>query len=147
MGTTQQTVTLGFHKPPLPMFPIHQTHTPNGRNEIIIDFADPGSITIDFLAKEPGAQLRLGAASMIFRYTDSFCAANTLEGYERLILDAMLGNQSLFTEATTVERLWEVSDPLLDNPRPIQQYPPGSWGPKPSVDQLIEPYRWRLSPG
>jgi glucose-6-phosphate 1-dehydrogenase len=116
----------------------------DGRNEIVIDFADPGSITVDFLAKEPGAQMRLGAAGMVFRYADSFCAANSLEGYERLTLDAMLDDQSLFTQAAAVERLWEISGPLLDNPPPVQPYEPGTWGPQPAVDQLTTPFRWRL---
>jgi glucose-6-phosphate 1-dehydrogenase len=144
LGASRQTVTLGFHEPPLRMFADRATNTPDGRNEIVIDFADPGAITVDFLAKEPGARMRLGAAEMVFRYTDSFCAANSLEGYERLILDAMLGDQSLFTQAAAVERLWQVSSPLLENPPPIQSYAPGSWGPQPAVDQLIAPFRWRL---
>jgi len=86
--------------------------TPAGRrNEIVIDFADPGSITVEFLAKEPGAEMRLGTATMAFRYQDSFCAASGLEGHERLILDAMLGDQTLFTRADGVERWWEISAP------------------------------------
>lgn len=144
LGVSRQTVTLGFHEPPLRMFADRATNAAAGRNEIVIDFADPGAITVDFLAKEPGARMRLGAAEMVFRYTDSFCAANSLAGYERLILDAMLGDQSLFTQAAAVERLWEVSSPLLENPPPIQPYAPGSWGPQPAVDQLIAPFRWRL---
>jgi glucose-6-phosphate 1-dehydrogenase len=88
--------------------------------------------------------MNLGAAEMIFRYDDSFCAANTLEGYERLILDAMLGDQSLFTQAAAVERLWDISTPLLENLPPIQPYAPNSWGPQPSLDHLAAPYRWHL---
>ncbi|MDT7801198.1 MAG: glucose-6-phosphate 1-dehydrogenase [Actinomycetota bacterium] len=141
LAASRQLVTLGFHEPPLRMFPIGAR---DGRNEIVIDFADPGSITVGFLAKEPGAQLRLGATELVFRYADSFCAATGLEGYERLILDAMLGDQSLFTRAAAVERLWEISGPLLDNPPPVQSYEPGTWGPQPAVDQLITPFRWRL---
>jgi glucose-6-phosphate 1-dehydrogenase len=141
LAASRQLVTLGFHEPPLRMFPAGAR---DGRNEIVIDFADPGSITVDFLAKEPGAQMRLGAAGMVFRYADSFCAANSLEGYERLILDAMLDDQSLFTQAAAVERLWEISSPLLDNPPPVQPYEPGTWGPQPAVDQLTTPFRWRL---
>jgi glucose-6-phosphate 1-dehydrogenase len=144
LGVSRQTVTLGFHEPPLRMFTDRATNSADGRNEIVIDFADPGAITVDFLVKEPGARIRLGAAEMVFRYADSFCAANSLEGYERLILDAMLGNQSLFTQAAAVERLWEVSSPLLENPPTSQPYAPGSWGPQPAVDELIAPYRWRL---
>jgi len=88
--------------------------------------------------------MRLGAAEMTFRYADSFCAAHGLDGYERLLLDAMAGNQSLFTSDAAVDRLWEISAPLLDNPPPVQPYPPGSWGPQPALDHLAAPYRWHL---
>jgi glucose-6-phosphate 1-dehydrogenase len=85
-------LTLGFHEPPLRMFPTHRSHTPNGRrDEMVIDFADPDSITLGFAAKEPGAQVKLGTAEMTFRHADSFSAAETLKGYERLLLDAMFG--------------------------------------------------------
>jgi glucose-6-phosphate 1-dehydrogenase len=74
-------------------------------NEIVIDFADPGSITIEFLAKVPGPELSLGHSKMVFSYKDSFASANALEGYERLILLAMIGDQSLFTRSDGIERL------------------------------------------
>jgi glucose-6-phosphate 1-dehydrogenase len=138
-------VTLGFHQPSLRMFRTQEKDTPAGRgNEIVIDFTDPGSITAGFLAKEPGAQMSLGAAKMTFRYQDSFCAANGLQGYERLILDAMLGDQALFTRADGVERLWEISAQLLENPPPAEPYAPGSWGPEPSLGRLAAPFRWHL---
>ncbi|HKA94950.1 MAG TPA: glucose-6-phosphate dehydrogenase [Streptosporangiaceae bacterium] len=141
LATSSQVVTLGFHQPPLRMFPVRRAPT-GRRNEIVIDFADPGSITTSFLAKEPGAQMTLGPAEMTFRYTDSFCTAHSLEGYERLLLDAMHGDQTLFTRADAIERLWEISAPLLDNPPPVHPYPPGSWGPQPALDHFIAPFRW-----
>jgi glucose-6-phosphate 1-dehydrogenase len=145
LTASRQQVTLGFHEPPLRMFPVHVAGAPNGRrNEIVIDFADPGSITTSFLAKQPGPAMKLGAAEMTFRYADSPRAASTLEGYQRLLLDAMVGDQSLFTSDAAIERLWEVSDPLLGNPPPIQPYPPGSWGPQPALDHLTAPYHWHL---
>jgi len=144
MGASRQVITLGFHEPPLRMFKAHRKDIPDGRrNEIVIDFADPGSITARFLAKEPGAEMSLGSEEMIFRYGDSFAAANALEGYERLILDAMIGDQSLFTSSDGILRLWEISQPLLENPPPVQPYPKGSFGPA-AVDKLIEPFRWHL---
>ncbi|MGH3184524.1 MAG: hypothetical protein ACRDOE_21835, partial [Streptosporangiaceae bacterium] len=144
MGASRQVITLGFHEPPLRMFRAHRHDVPAGRvNEIVIDFADPGSISTEFLAKVPGPELSLGHSEMVFRYKDSFAAANALEGYERLILLAMIGDQSLFTRSDGIERLWEISTPLLDNPPPAEPYGPGSWGP-PSVDKLIAPNRWRL---
>ena len=148
LAASRQVITLGFHQPPLRMFPIDRNHLPTGkRNEIVIDFADPGAITVGFLAKEPGATMDLGAAQMTFRYADSFCADCGLAGYERLLLDAMLGDQSLFTRADGIERLWEISAPLLDNPPPIQPYAPGSWGPQPALDHLAAPHRWQLTGG
>jgi len=145
LAASRQLVTLGFHEPPLRMFPIDAVTTPNARrNEIAIDFADPGSITIGFLAKEPGEAMRLGPADLTFRYSDSFCTACGLEGYERLLLDAMLGDQSLFTTADAIERLWEISEPLLKDPPPVQPYAPGSWGPQPALERLAAPYHWHL---
>ena len=146
LAASRQVVTLGFRQPPLRMFRTSEKDTPAGRgNEIVIDFADPGSISAEFLAKEPGAEMILGAAAMEFRYRDSFRTANGLEGYERLILDAMLGDQTLFTRADGVERLWEVSAPLLANPPAVEKYAPGSWGPEPSLDRLVAPFRWHLA--
>ena len=144
MKESRQTVTLGFHQPALKMFRAHRKDIPTGRvNEIVIDFADPGSINVDFLAKVPGPEMTLGASTMSFRYKDSFAQANALEGYERLILLAMLGDQSLFTRADGIERVWEISAPLLDSPPPVESYESGTYGPA-SVDKLIAPYRWHL---
>jgi glucose-6-phosphate 1-dehydrogenase len=144
MAAGRQLVTLGFHEPPLRMFRARRSAIPDGRrNEIIIDFADPGSITVKFLAKEPGAEMCLSSAAMVFKYSDSFASANALEGYERLILDAMVGDQSLFTSSDGIERLWEISEPLLQNPPPVETYAPGTWGPD-SVSKLIAPFHWHL---
>ncbi|GAB2741323.1 glucose-6-phosphate dehydrogenase [Kitasatospora kifunensis] len=148
MAQRRQTVTLHFKKPPRHMFPDH-AHTGPGAergNALVIDFDDPGWITARFLAKEPGPAMRLGTAEMTFRYADSFRRRHGLEGYERLLLDAMLGDQSLFTRSDSIERLWEISGELLAHPRPVEPYAPGSWGPK-SIDTLIAPHRWYLPDG
>jgi glucose-6-phosphate 1-dehydrogenase len=145
LGASRQVITLGFHTPPLRMFRERTRDMPEGRrNEVLIDFADPGAVVCDFLVKEPGAEFTLGGASLTFRYQDSFNGANGLEGYERLILDAMLGDQTLFTSADGIERLWEVSTPLLEDPPPVETYAPGSWGPEASLAHLATPFRWRL---
>ena len=141
---SRQLVTLGFHEPALKMFRAHRKDIPAGRvNEMVIDFADPGSINVDFLAKMPGPEMTLAASTMSFRYEDSFAQANALEGYERLILLAMLGDQSLFTRADGIERVWEISAPLLESPPAVESYAPGTYGPA-SVEKLIAPYRWHL---
>src|SRR5262249_51758335 len=143
----RQLITLGFHEPPLRLFPACMPASDGRRNESTIDFADPGSITVGFLAKEPGAEIRLGAAEMIFRYRHSFFTGCGPQGYCRLRLHAMLGDQYLFTRADAIERLWEISAPLLDNPPPARPYVPGSWGPQPALDHLVAPYRWHLPDG
>jgi len=144
LKSSRQTVTLGFHAPPLRMFRTAKLD-PSGRiNEIVINFADPGSIHVEFLAKMPGPEMTLGAATMNFRYQDSFAQANALEGYERMILLAMYGDQSLFTRSDGIERVWEISQPLLENPPKCLPYAPGSWGPE-GINKLIHPYHWHLT--
>ncbi len=75
--------------------------------------------------------------------SDTGLAGEVLEAYERLILDAMRGDRTLFTTADGIERLWEVSEPLLEAPPQVRLYEQGSWGPK-SIHQLIAPNAWRL---
>lgn len=145
----RQTVTLHFRRPPVHMFPDSDGHPGAGGrrgNALVIDFDDPGWITARFLAKTPGPAMHLDEAQMVFRYADSFQNRHGLEGYERLLLDAMLGDQALFTRSDGIERLWEVSTALLDNPPPVQPYEPGSWGPD-SIDRLIAPHEWYLPDG
>ena len=145
MARLRQVITLGFDEPPTRMFHAHRQDIPTGRmNEIVIDFADPGSITTEFMAKVPGPELSLGHATMMFKYQDSFVQANALEGYEHLILQAMVGDQTLFTRSDSIERLWEISEPLLEKPPPVEPYAVGSWGPD-SVNRLVEPSHWHLS--
>ncbi len=147
LGQRRQTITVTLKEPTLRMFPVDGRVSRDGRgNQLVIDFDDPGWIAARFLAKEPGPAMRLGEAEMIFRYADSFLRAHELEGYERLILDAMLGDQSLFTRSDGIERLWEISAPLIENPPPVELYSPGSWGPD-AVHRLIAPHRWYLPDG
>src|SRR3546814_13473441 len=80
---------------------------------------------------------------MQFAMEDTGWAGSILEAYERLILEAVKGNQTLFTSAEGVERLWEISPPLLEHMPPVRAYPQGSWGPN-QIQQLIAPPAWRL---
>ena len=79
---------------------------------------------------------------MRFSYESAF-APTELEGYERLIHDAMLGDQTLFTRGDGIERLWEVSAPVLERPPPLRVYEPGTWGPD-EAEELIAPRMWHL---
>ncbi len=143
MAESRQVVTIGFEEPVMRMFEIDHHADQRHGNELVADFTDPGSIQTHFLAKQPGPRMRLGPAVMTFRYEDSFQTANNLEAYERLILEAMLGNQALFTRADGIERLWEVAAPVLEHRAPVELYDQGSWGPD-SIHDLIAPDRWSL---
>ena len=117
LAQRRQVITLGLKEPTLRMFP-NVAHLPAGerRNEVVIDFDDPGWIGVRFLAKQPGPAMKLREVEMTFNYDDSFHRMHELEGYERLILEAMLGDQSLFTRSDEIERLWEVATPLIAEP-------------------------------
>ena len=85
----------------------------------------------------------LDMQSLQFSMHDTGLIGEVLEAYERLILDAMRGDHTLFTTAEGIERLWELSAPLLESPPPVRLYPPDSWDPK-SIHQLIAPNARRL---
>jgi len=143
LAQSRQVITIGFDEPVMRLFPLSE-HEPKWRgNKLVVDFADPGSIHAHFLAKEPGPRMHLDSAEMTFHYKDSFQAANNLEAYEHLILEAMLGNRSLFTRSDGIERLWEVAAPLLEHPPAVEPYAKGSWGPE-SITRVIAPHDWCL---
>ena len=87
--------------------------------------------------------MRLDKLSMQFSMSETGMQGDVLEAYERLILDAMRGDHTLFTTAEGIESLWERSAPLLENPPAVKHYAPGTWGPN-AVHQLIAPHAWRL---
>ena len=139
-------LTLAFKQPPRRMFPIDCHHAAEsfGSDHLTFELGDPGSISTSFLAKVPGPSLQLGEAHMDFSYADAFGGPEqALEAYERLIHDVMIGDRLLFTTAQGIERLWEVSAPVLEDPPTLHVYKPGSWGPD-AADELIAPRRWHL---
>jgi glucose-6-phosphate 1-dehydrogenase len=87
--------------------------------------------------------MKLDKLSLQFAMHEMGRVGDVLEAYERLIYDAMIGDHTLFTTAEGIERLWELSEPLLQNPPPVRAYPPGSWGPN-AIHQLVAPNAWRL---
>jgi glucose-6-phosphate 1-dehydrogenase len=140
MAEGRRLLTITFREPPRRMFEIDQGFEPN---ELVFDLGDRGGISASFLAKVPGPTMHLGKANMRFDYDDSFADVHELEAYERLIHDALLGDRTLFTRADGIERLWEISAPVLQSPPPVRIYEPGSWGPE-GTDELIAPGRWHL---
>jgi glucose-6-phosphate 1-dehydrogenase len=139
----QRIISIAFREPPKSMFPIGSGVGAQGPDHLTFDLADASKVSLSFYGKRPGPGMRLDKLSMQFALHETGLIGDVLEAYERLILDAMRDDHTLFTTAEGIERLWEISTPLLEAPPPVRLYAPGSWGPK-SVHQLIAPHAWRL---
>ena len=139
----QRIISIAFREPPKSMFPPGSGVSAQGPDHLTFDLADASKMSLSFYGKRPGPGMRLDKLSLQFAMRDTGRIDDVLEAYERLILDAMRGDHTLFTTAEGIERLWEVSTPLLEAPPPVRLYEPGSWGPK-SIHQLIAPHAWRL---
>ncbi|WP_091734084.1 glucose-6-phosphate dehydrogenase [Nocardioides scoriae] len=136
-------ISIAFREPPRSMFPAGSGVGDNGPDHLTFDLADQSKMSLSFYGKRPGPGMKLDKLSMQFSMHETGWAGAVLEAYERLIYDAARGDRTLFTSAEGIERLWEVSQPLLDNPPPVRPYAQGSWGPN-RIHQLITPHLWRL---
>jgi glucose-6-phosphate 1-dehydrogenase len=139
----QRIISIAFREPPKSMFPAGSGVGAQGPDHLTFDLADASKMSLSFYGKRPGPGMRLDKLSLQFAMNDTGLIGDVLEAYERLILDAMRGDRTLFTTAEGIESLWEISTQLLESPPPVRLYPPGSWGPK-SIHQLIAPHAWRL---
>jgi glucose-6-phosphate 1-dehydrogenase len=143
MAAGERIISIAFREPPKSMFPQNSGVGAQGPDHLTFDLADSTKVSLSFYGKRPGPGMRLDKQSLQFSMSDTGLAGEVLEAYERLFLDAMRGDRTLFTTADGIERLWEVSEPLLKEPPPVRLYEQGSWGPK-SIHQLIAPNAWRL---
>jgi glucose-6-phosphate 1-dehydrogenase len=110
-------------------------------NQLVLHISPEEGISLQFAAKVPGPIMRLGAVDMNFEYADYF-GTQPSTGYERLLHDCMIGDQTLFQRADMVEAGWCVVSPALDvwkalPPRNFPNYGAGTWGPK-EADDLLE---------
>ena len=143
MAEGQRIISIAFREPPKSMFPPGSGVGAQGPDHLTFDLADASKMSLSFYGKRPGPGMRLDKLSLQFAMHDTGLIGEVLEAYERLILDAMRGDHTLFTTAEGIERLWQVSTTLLESPPPVRLYEPDSWGPK-SIHQLIAPHAWRL---
>ncbi len=139
-------VTAHFREAPLQPFAeaMGSRHEPNS---LTVRIQPMPGISLRFGAKVPGQSFRVRTAHMDFDYDDQF-PEEDLDGYERLLLDAMLGDATLFIRSDEVRTAWEIVDPILQGfaagDVPVSMYPAGSWGPS-EADVLmdLEGHRWR----
>jgi glucose-6-phosphate 1-dehydrogenase len=143
MAEGQRIISIAFREPPKSMFPADSGVGSQGPDHLTFDLADASKMSLSFYGKRPGPGMRLDKLSLQFAMRDTGLIGDVLEAYERLILDAMRGDRTLFTTAEGIERLWQVSTPLIEAPPPVRLYAPGSWGPN-AIHQLIAPRAWRL---
>ncbi len=116
-------------------------------NQIILTVQPDEGVSVSLGAKIPGARMRIRPVNMEFRYGTSFVSESP-EAYERLILDAMRGDATLFTRNDEIEALWGIIDPILtawheDTTSEIPQYRAGSAGPREADELLDEGRKWR----
>jgi glucose-6-phosphate 1-dehydrogenase len=115
-------------------------------NQLILTVQPNEGVSLSLGAKIPGSSMRIRPVNMEFLYGSAFMSESP-EAYERLILDAMRGDATLFTRNDEVDAQWSIIDPILtawhdDDDMPLYQYPSGTAGPK-AADDLIAPRRWR----
>ena len=143
MADGARIISIAFREPPRAMFPAGSGIGRFGPDHLTFDLAEASRLSLSFYGKRPGPGMKLFKSSLQFALHEETVGGDVLEAYERLVYDAMVGDRTLFSSATGIERLWQVSGPLLDDPPPIETYPVGSWGPE-SVHDLIAPHGWRL---
>ena len=139
-------ISIHFRPAPYPLFR-KVTNMRTRPNVLAIRIQPDEGISLRFDSKVPGPTVRTAPVTMEFRYATSF-GAEPPEAYERLLLDTMLGDSTLFARRDEVETAWAWLDPLLRawaaDPRPPEFYPAGTWGPE-AADRLIEKdgRKWR----
>ena len=115
-------------------------------NQLVLTMQPNEGVSLSLGAKIPGSRMRIRPVNMEFLYGTAFLSQSP-EAYERLILDAMRGDATLFTRDDEVEAQWRVIDPILESwgegKPPLFEYPAGTAGPE-EADALLEPgHRWR----
>ncbi|ROR89752.1 glucose-6-phosphate dehydrogenase [Nocardioides aurantiacus] len=133
-------ITLRFRGSACTMFDDEPTDRPP--NDLVLELTDDPRIHVEMRAKKPGPDMDLVEATMHLDVGDAAPDATPLEAYERLLLDVLRGEQTLFTRADEVDRLWQVCEPVLQSPPEVQSYEPGSWGPEAAL--AMPPGGWQL---
>ena len=140
-------ISIYFKKPPGSMFKGRQVGDIE-QNVLAIQIQPNEGISLKISSKPPGPRMRVRPVVMDFTYGDSFGVASA-DAYERLLLDAMKGDATLFIRNDEIEQAWDLLDPVLNrwqnDPKiPVDKYESGTWGPS-SAAQLLRRngHHWR----
>ncbi len=147
-------IAVQFKVPPLQLFQTVECVgdvcdlTRTQPNTLVFRIQPDEGISLRFSAKRPVMQVQVENVAMNFSYSQTW-RTDLPEAYERLLMDVMRGDSTLFTRSDEVEAAWRIIDPLLkgwqDQPGlPVHTYAPGSWGPA-EADQLLrgDTHQWR----
>jgi glucose-6-phosphate 1-dehydrogenase len=143
-------ITIQFKQPPLLLFKDQHGKGAEGikSNVISMRIQPDEGIALRFEAKVPGPSMNIAPVNMNFNYSEAF-GVSSANGYERLLLDAMLGDGTLFAHRDGVEATWALITPILEywakNPiKDLPNYAAGTWGPSTS-DALLKSdgRKWR----
>lgn len=132
-------ISIHFKKPPRVLF--NKVGSENA-NVLTMRIQPDEGISLRMYSKMPGASMRVEEVKMDFHYSSSFGKASP-EAYERLLLDAMAGDATLFARRDEVENAWKYIDQIENawhqsaTPPPMCEYPAGTWGPK-EADEMLE---------
>jgi glucose-6-phosphate 1-dehydrogenase len=140
MAKKSTEIVIQFRRPPHVMFPMAENQS-IAPNILAICLQPDEGIHFRFEAKVPDSVTKMKSVDMDFHYVDSFTESAIPDAYERLLLDAIHGDASLFTRSDQIEMGWQLVDPIIrgwldSDTQPLSFYKPGGWGPIES-DQLL----------
>jgi glucose-6-phosphate 1-dehydrogenase len=147
LPSTVSEIAVTFHRTPHMIF----RRDPSGvdPNVLVIRIQPDEGITLTVIAKTPGPDMKLAPVTLDFRYGEVF-GGRPPEAYERLLLDAIHGDPTLYARGDWVERAWEILMPVLQGwaaspPSAFPNYEAGTWGPADANRIFVEPNtRWRI---
>ena len=132
---------------PVPHLAFEQDGTADVRpNQLVVTLQPNEGVSLSLGAKVPGPRMRIRPVNMEFLYNTAFLSQSP-EAYERLILDAMRGEATLFTRNDEAEAQWRICDPILsgwvETGRVPDAYPAGTAGPAGADSLLLPGHSWR----
>jgi len=145
-------IIIQFRRPPHVMFNFPPGHRLTS-NVLSICIQPDEGIHLRFETKVPDSAQETRSVDMEFHFQESFGEEALPEAYERLLLDALLGDASLFIRSDEIEAAWRLMDPILEgwsmaSTPPVAEYKPGSWGPAEAEDFMErDGRRWRSGCG
>jgi len=140
MAETRRTVTLRFREPESAVFGAGLAP-----DELVLELTDEAQVHVELLGKRPGPEMALAPATMRLDLGEELPHDEPLEAYERLLLDVLHGDHTLFAHADETRRLWEVCQPVLDDRPAPRSYAQRSWGPPQALG--LPDGGWRLGRG